>query len=99
VRIEVTAEDIAAGKPGSPCACPIALACKRAGVAEPDVFPSAGPDEASPGREGHVRYGEFSDGRRNRRSVSLPFAASTFAHDFDAHRPVVPFSFDLDVTP
>lgn len=36
-RIEVTASDIAEGRPQDSCKCPIALACIRAGYANPEV--------------------------------------------------------------
>lgn len=37
IKIEVTAEDISAGIPLQPGCCPIALACKRAGIEDPRV--------------------------------------------------------------
>jgi hypothetical protein len=38
VTVWVTMSDIANGKPGDPCACPIALAMKRAGLPSPEVY-------------------------------------------------------------
>jgi len=37
VRVEVTAEDIVKGEPKDHCFCPLALACKRAGIRSPVV--------------------------------------------------------------
>ena len=91
MRIEVTAEDIAKGERLRACRCPVALALSRAGFEEPEVYPSYGPDDYSPGGAGEIIAG----GDR----FALPLTVDRFVAAFDEGKPVEPFAFDLDATP
>lgn len=85
ITIDVTAEDIAAGEPGEPCSCPIALAVLR-------VLPfltGVWVDETGVELDGFARLGGAS--------IPLPPPAREFISHLDAGDAVEPFSFDLDV--
>ncbi len=90
VQIEVTADDIANGKPYECVRCPIALAMKRAGIDQVAVgdrffcFGPGGPEDPNSlddAREHHV----------------LPPEAGRFVDRFDSLQPVEPFSFNVEI--
>lgn len=86
VHITVTADDIAAGMPGSNCRCPIALAIRR-----------ALPWLTAPGLPVVQLYAvELADGL-DAPLAALPDEAATFIEDFDHGGLVVPFAFDLEI--
>lgn len=86
MRVEVTQEDIGKGVARAPNNCPIALALKRAGWARASVSASAIGFKARGAEKFYWTY-------------AVPENAKSFLFDFDAGRPVSPFSFDLpDVT-
>lgn len=80
LRVEVTAEHIAAGAASNAFHCPVALACEAAGLRL--------------ARVDGVNVG-FDGGPEKRGSARLPVRASRFVDDFDNERPVKPFSFVL----
>ena len=85
MKIQVTAEDIANGEREKAKCCPIALACLRAELVEPDVCGeySDGIQVKDDGEEeGYWRY-------------KLPPEALTFVEQFDKGETVSPFEFDL----
>jgi hypothetical protein len=83
LRVEVTAEDIAVGRPGKCCYCPVALAISRA---------------CGPGFIGvSSKNVGFLFHRARPKFVPLPEVARRFICDFDSGRAVAPFAFDLDV--
>jgi hypothetical protein len=86
IRVEVTAEDINRGEPGSCKHCPIALAMDRA-------LAAIGIDVRSWVILPYVRLGPKS---ANTYAV-LPPAALVFAKHFDGEWDVEPFSFDLEL--
>ena len=86
VKIQVTAEDIEHGTRKDAKCCPIALACKRLELTDPDVCGeySDGIQVRDDGEEdGYWRY-------------KLPPEAAKFVEDFDAGLPVKPFEFSTD---
>lgn len=82
IRVEVTAEDIEEGEPQESAACPIALACKRAGLVMPTFWPSDS---------------KLCFGGGERQFVYLPEMCGAFARAFDSFARVEPFSFDLEL--
>jgi hypothetical protein len=85
--IEVTADDIASGKPGSPCQCPIALAAIRAlgefeGVLKAETA----------GALWIALYRDSIDWEPYA-TYSLPKDVVAFVELFDNDRPVAPFTF------
>ncbi len=82
MRIEVTAEDIAAGERGKCLLCPIALAARRAGLETARV-------------DLDTQHGESI---ADLIGVLLPDECLKFIIDFDNGKPVAPFVFELDVT-
>lgn len=82
MKIEVTAEDIARGKRGNACHCPIALAAERAGMRHVKV------DLDSIGEK-------FTGGCWGRWSY-LPVDACEFVDRFDKGLPVEPFAFEIE---
>lgn len=91
MRIEVTAEDIKAGRRGASCHCPIAQSLRRAGFKAPSVQPWNWGDSI----DGHGSFGYLDlDGNSQ---VRLPFEAAEKARDYDEGRGMSPFAFDLDI--
>ena len=84
MRIEVTAEDIATGFRGTAIGCPVAHACRRAGLVDPLVVPVGSI---------HWREGDKF------RAVATPDDVRRFAIAFDRGCWVAPFAFDLDIAP
>lgn len=82
MKITVTAADIASGRRGSSCDCPIARAIRRAGG---DITADVACSYAYVGRRPH------------RRQLLLPLSARQFMADFDHGEPVEPFEFELDL--
>jgi hypothetical protein len=83
VRIEVTVEDIRAGRPGEAGACPVALALCRATGRPWAVCPEE-------------LFGRF-DGPVRAPGLDAPPEVTTFVLAFDRGEAVSPFSFDLEV--
>lgn len=88
VTISVTAEDIAKGKPGQACDCPIWHAIARAlpwlPQSDDDGLFSVGP-------LGVCGIGSGLE------SIDLPQEVYSFIGRFDSVLPVEPFEFDLDI--
>jgi len=94
MRVQVTAEDIAAGEPGNLCACPIALAVARAAhrygglhlPADTRVFVSAS-------------FGIAIELEREREMLyaRLPPIARLFIMMYDKDCKVEPFEFDVEL--
>jgi len=90
VKVEVTAEDIANGRRGSACDCPVARACQRAGLESASFWP----DQE---RNGRVFWGKHVPGV-SRDNVVVPRVCDTFAERFDeGDTSVQPFSFELEL--
>ena len=81
VEIRVTAEDIAAGVRRDRCGCPLAIACRRAGLVQADV------------NEHTIAFGPFAA----RTVVLMPSAMSQWRHDYDNGEAVKPETFALAV--
>lgn len=81
IKIDVTQEDIDKGEQGTPNACPIALACVRAGYTNPDV-------------DGLCISITAPDGGRVH--AVTPKVATLFVEYFDGGLEVEPFSFEID---
>jgi hypothetical protein len=86
VKVSVTAEDIASGKPGEICLCPIYLALQRA---MPDGVEALWVDCYRARLSGSPWL--------TTASAPLPQSARDFIGRFDNAIPVEPFEFDLDV--
>lgn len=84
MKIEVTQEDIDAGKPGSGCWCPIALAARRA----TGRYVHVSYETVA------IELGENSWSRH-----ILPLETRTFIERFDNNEAVAPFAFELKGTP
>lgn len=82
MRIQVTAEDIAAGKPGEMCACPIALAVARAVPCE-RICVSA--------------FGIALEQGQDLLYARLPGRADQFIKAFDDGEPVGEIEFELEL--
>lgn len=80
MRITVTQQDIEQGKRRDEQSCPVALACKRAGLSEPRVD------------NYYVSYISREDGSF---SFLLPQQVKNFIIAFDNQKSVQPFNFDL----
>jgi hypothetical protein len=83
IDITVTQSDIASGRRGSACECPVAQAIKRTLVAD---FVSVSLNQWVTQKNG-VYY----------KSMPLPDIAAEWYHAFDADEAVSPFSFTLAV--
>jgi hypothetical protein len=81
--VEVIEEDILGGVPGDRFACPVALALNR----------KLGPSHSV--GAGDI-YRVVTAGR-DRHLAPIPPTAATFIDDFDAGRPVAPFTFELEI--
>lgn len=84
-RVDVTAEDISEGVPKSSRKCPVAFALKR--VAGRPV--AVGIDT--------VCMRPDATGGKAMCDYALPTIAQVFIADFDDGKPVLPFSFAMDV--
>ena len=84
MKVNVTAEDIARGIRVSANSCPVARALQRC---TGDRLATVDGSRAT------VNY------HRNFARFRLPPEVSYFVSDFDAGRPVAPFSFEFEVTP
>jgi hypothetical protein len=84
MRIKVTQADIDAGKPRKCGQCPLALALIRRLKPVADTLTVAG----------KISY---LDTKGNHRIAYTPDEAYNFWTDFDAGRPVKPFSFNLKI--
>jgi len=87
VRVEVTAEDIKAGKRESAEECPIALACRRAGLIDAVVGEDGGIDYRC--HPDDVCWTNIPDGSSEERM--------RFVGDFDSRRDVQPFAFEVEL--
>lgn len=87
LHVEVTAEDIANGKRETACYCPIALALKRLGVKDPDVFGEREECVSVPCDDDEEPWDHYQ----------LPDEAIDFVVKFDLGAEVAPFAFDLEV--
>ena len=81
VTVEVTADDIRNGSPGSTCNCPVALALTR--VMSRDYFIRVYGSSVS------TDYDDFM--------FDLPSEATEFIASFDEGEHVEPFSFEMDL--
>lgn len=81
MTVHVTQEDINSGIRTNCDSCPIAIAMHRI-LGEPVEV---------------VWHSAYIGSIGNCRTVSIPRVATTFIQDFDGHRPVSPFSFDIDL--
>lgn len=90
IRVSVTDDDIAKGKPGDPCACVIALALNRT-TGERWTVGRWRDKETHP----YAWKATVSHPSGNRIYFQLPVKAGILAHDFDAGRLVLPISFEL----
>ena len=88
MTISVTAENIAQGEPGKPCACPIALALEREGFQRGMVMPDD--DDSDRWIAVWTTADDEDDG------CALPPSAVAFARAFDENEPVEPFTFEID---
>lgn len=91
IRVKVTAQDIAAGKPNDCRHCPVALACVRAVPGERAPFGVVVSDDRIWAPANVVDYG------RPRWDVKAPASARRLILDFDAGRDVAPIAFKLDI--
>ncbi len=85
MTITVTQEDIDGGSKGSPYCCPIANACKKLDK------------EKATAEKSGVSVGETTI-RLGGLYTDLPHDACQFIADFDAGKPVKPFTFELPTT-
>jgi len=86
ITIDVTRQDLAAGIPGEPCTCPIAVAALRAMPFLTGIWVDETHIELDAG------YGPY-DGA----AIPLPPLARESISRIDAGDAVEPFSFDIDV--
>jgi hypothetical protein len=80
ITVSVTEKHIAAGKPGLPEGCPIALALEDCGLFRVSV--------------GYQTIWANPSAGSRRLGYKFPRKARLFAAYFDAHRPVEPFTFN-----
>ena len=85
MRIEVTQDDIDAGRPNNNLSCPLALAISRAA----DKPASVGQCSGRTFQAGNVHATD--------RRFWLPAMATLFVREFDAGKQVSPFDFELDL--
>ena len=81
MKIQVTQEDIDAGKQKDIHCCPLALAIKRATGKEIQVV---------------TDYFDLVT-ENDTQTYELPEIAANFRRDFDHWRPVKPFEFEIDI--
>jgi hypothetical protein len=87
MRIEVTQEDIDAGKRADACDCPVALAiCRASGFSVSVRYSTV-----------YRLQSEIHAWDSRAYLGELPNAARYFVVDFDEGRAVAPFAFDLDI--
>lgn len=85
VKVDVTAEDIEAGKghAGRACKCPVALAMARA--TKNKVYVS------------QTRWATILFDDKSWQEFETPTEAAEFISKFDANLPVEPFTFELEI--
>jgi len=83
VVVEVTADDIKRGEPGSCYTCPVALALERAGFKYPMVLPGDA-----------IFWGSEKQGRQ---AFNTPDHVTRFARLFDRDRVGEPFTFTVEL--
>lgn len=88
IKIEVTADDIENGSARRARCCPIALACRRAGLEDPAVFPGMRDGQGS------IFHGP-ADPIVGRKHIPLPEVAAEFIIAIDEGAEVEPFSFEV----
>ena len=84
VTVEVTADDIAHGKPGRCSSCPIALGVIRSGIGATDIAVGLETCWVSMAHDEHLT------------GYEMPDEALDFIDAFDNGRPVAPFSFSME---
>lgn len=82
IRINVTKKDIRYGKRGEARNCPIARACKRAGLKQVNVL-------------GYQVYAAQALVDYDERTFKMPIKAQRFVKSYDNGEKVSPFSFTL----
>ena len=92
IRINVTKNDIKKGSTADPSECPIARACRRAGLKNPKInfhnFHEMDCDSPC-GNDA------FAFERQKRLTFKMPMKATKFVKSFDRGENVKPFSFTL----
>lgn len=87
IIVEVTKRDIDKGQVSNAMYCPVALALRRAlPYAHRINMIIVGPD-----------YAELYHWRNGHRVIQLGRVAATAISEFDHHRPIEPFEFEIDV--
>src|SRR5450631_988914 len=81
IKVTVTEDDIANGAANNRMKCPVALACAREDIDEPEF--------EIPGLNYYAGHRHMT--------VKLPKAACDFATAFDDGKPVVPFEFEFEL--